>query len=106
MHSLDRQLLEVERKHRISIEQADWETRQPPTEIEIDRDNEYAVIPIQTIKSKWGFMPSQAHLTESHEMKSLLQDLIQLITNDTLPPASRWEEIVFDDDDCILIFWE
>ena len=39
---LEKSLLDVERKHGISLELADWETRQPPTAVKIDTDNRYA----------------------------------------------------------------
>ena len=42
---LENSLLDVERKHDISLEQADWETRQPGTEIQIHDDGRYASIP-------------------------------------------------------------
>ena len=102
---LEKSLLDVDRKQDISLEQADWETRQPRTEIEIDIDNQYAAIPLKVIKDSWGFIPSESHLSESREMQDCLRELVLLITNAfTLPHSTRWEKITFNED-CVLIFW-
>ena len=104
---LEDSLLDVGRKHGISSEQADWETRQPPTEIQIHDDWEYASIPLAVIEDKWGFLPSASHMTESEGMHNCLRDLVHIITNRwDLPPVELWESVVVDDSDgCVLIFW-
>ena len=104
---LENSLLDVERKHDISLEQADWETRQPPTEIQIHDDWEYASIPIAVIEDKWGFLPSASHMTEGKEMHNCLRDLAHIITNtQKIPSVELWDSVVVDDsDECVLIFW-
>ena len=84
---LDKSLLDVERKHDISLEQADWEIRQPQTDIQIHNDDMYASMPLEVIKEKWGFIPSAAHMTEGEEMHNCLRDLVGIIKNpQSLPP--------------------
>ena len=104
---LENSLLDVGRKHGISSEQADWETRQPPTEIQIHDAWEYASIPLAVIKDKWGFLPSASHMTDGKEMHNCLRDLVCIITNRRdFPPVEDWESVVVDDsDECVLIFW-
>ena len=102
---LEKSLLDVERKHNISSEQADWETRQPPTEIQIHDDCNYASIPISVIEEKWGFVPSAAHMTESNEMHNCLRDLAHIITNTRkIPSVEDWDSVAVDEDS-VLIFW-
>ena len=105
---LDKSLLDVEREHGVSSEQADWETRQPQTGIEIHDDDRYASVPFEVIKDKWGFLPSASHMTGSEEMHNCLRDLVCIIANRRdLPPAELWDAVVVDDsDECVLIFWK
>ena len=102
---LENSLLDVERKHDISLEQADWETRQPGTEIQIHDDGRYASILLEVIKEKWGFLPGASHMTEGKEMHNCLRDLVHIVTNRRdLPPVELWDSVVVDDE-YVLIFW-
>ena len=104
-NELERSLLDVERKHGISLEQADWETRQPPTEIEIDSVNEYAVIPLSVIKEKWGFVPGTANMIENKEMHKQLRNLAHIITGtETIPSIDVWTGVSVNDES-VCIFW-
>lgn len=100
-------MLELERKHGISLEQADWETRQPPNAIEVDGENKMMVIPLSVIKEKWGFIPSERHAQEER-MQECLKDLASILTESSaIPLVQDWTDVVRNDKDfqSFLIFW-
>ena len=60
---------------------------------------------IEVIEDKWGFIPSESHMTGSKEMQNRLRDLVCIITNRRdLPPVEDWESVEVDDE-YVLIFW-
>ena len=113
---LEKSLLDVERKHGISLEQADWETRGPQTEVHIDQwpDCGIASIPFSVIREKWGFMPSKSNIEENKAMHDNLRTLAHLMVDSEqfptqIPTVDKWDEVVYGESvvgtDCVLIFW-
>ena len=71
----------------------------------IEIHSQYAAIPFEVIKQKWGFVPTEAHLTESPKMQIILRELVSIITKaETLPNPLQWKTVAFDDG-CVLISW-
>ena len=100
---LEKSLLDVERKHGISLEQADWEMRGPQTEVEIHPIDKYAAIPLSIIEEKWGFIPSTTNMVENEVMHEQLRVLAHLLADSGRIPEEDVEVVVTDE--CVLMFW-